>query len=76
MRILFIGDIVGKPGHRVVTRAVPLLRRRDELDLVIANAVQRLQDILNGPGEPLADAVIDQIYREVPGLLPRETFGC
>jgi metallophosphoesterase (TIGR00282 family) len=38
MRILLIGDIVGKPGERIVTRALPALRRREGLDLVIANA--------------------------------------
>jgi metallophosphoesterase (TIGR00282 family) len=38
MRILFIGDIVGTPGVQLVRRAVPLLRARDNLDLVIANA--------------------------------------
>jgi 2',3'-cyclic-nucleotide 2'-phosphodiesterase len=38
MRILFIGDIVGKPGERIVTRSVPALRKRDNIDLVIANA--------------------------------------
>jgi calcineurin-like phosphoesterase len=38
MRILLIGDIVGKPGERIVTRALPGLRRREGLDLVIANA--------------------------------------
>jgi 2',3'-cyclic-nucleotide 2'-phosphodiesterase len=38
MRILFIGDIVGKPGERIVTRALPALRKREGLDLVIANA--------------------------------------
>jgi trimethylamine--corrinoid protein Co-methyltransferase len=53
----------------------PYLLETDQAqDLVLANAVHRLQDILNGPGEPLEDAVIEQIYREVPGLLPRETF--
>jgi metallophosphoesterase (TIGR00282 family) len=38
MRILLIGDIVGKPGERIVTRCLPGLRRRESLDLVIANA--------------------------------------
>jgi metallophosphoesterase (TIGR00282 family) len=38
MRILLIGDIVGKPGERIVTRALAGLRRREGLDLVIANA--------------------------------------
>src|SRR6478672_4977017 len=38
MRILFIGDIVGAPGVQLVRRAVPLLRAREGLDLVVANA--------------------------------------
>lgn len=37
MRILFIGDIVGQPGRRAVKELVPRLRRRHNLDLVIAN---------------------------------------
>lgn len=37
MRILFIGDIVGEPGRRVVSKLVPLLRTRHQLDWVIAN---------------------------------------
>src|SRR5438270_3354017 len=38
MRFLLIGDIVGKPGERIVTRALPALRKRESLDLIIANA--------------------------------------
>lgn len=38
MRILFIGDIVGTPGLQFVRRAVPLLRIREQLDFVVANA--------------------------------------
>jgi metallophosphoesterase (TIGR00282 family) len=38
MRFLLIGDIVGKPGYRFVERVLPGLRRREALDLVIANA--------------------------------------
>ena len=38
MRILLIGDIVGKPGERIVTRSLAGLRQREGLDLVIANA--------------------------------------
>jgi metallophosphoesterase (TIGR00282 family) len=37
MRILLIGDIVGKPGRKIVARAVPGLRIREAIDLVIAN---------------------------------------
>jgi 2',3'-cyclic-nucleotide 2'-phosphodiesterase len=37
MRILFIGDIVGRPGREIVTAQVPLLRDSLQLDFVIAN---------------------------------------
>ena len=37
MRVLLIGDIVGKPGLKIVRRAVPLLRKREKLDFVVAN---------------------------------------
>lgn len=37
MRILFIGDIVGKGGLDLVTETMPGLRREQSLDLVIAN---------------------------------------
>jgi metallophosphoesterase (TIGR00282 family) len=38
LRILLIGDIVGKPGRQIVVRALPGLIQRESLDLVIANA--------------------------------------
>jgi metallophosphoesterase (TIGR00282 family) len=38
MKLLFIGDIVGKPGREVVARVVPRLRAERGLDFVIANA--------------------------------------
>ncbi len=37
MRILCIGDVVGKPGRRAVAALVPMLRRELRLDVVIAN---------------------------------------
>jgi len=38
MRILLIGDIVGKPGRHICTRAIRGLRAKENLDLVVANA--------------------------------------
>src|SRR2546426_10963049 len=38
MRILFLGDIVGKPGVAMVKRALPPLVAREGIDLVIGNA--------------------------------------
>jgi 2',3'-cyclic-nucleotide 2'-phosphodiesterase len=37
MRILFVGDIFGKPGREVARRAIPALIERESLDFVIAN---------------------------------------
>ncbi len=55
MRILVIGDIVGKPGYQIVARALPGLRVREELDLVIANA----ENAADGSG------LTPQIYRKL-----------
>jgi 2',3'-cyclic-nucleotide 2'-phosphodiesterase len=37
MRVLFIADIVGQPGRRAVQHFIPQLRKREALDVVIAN---------------------------------------
>jgi 2',3'-cyclic-nucleotide 2'-phosphodiesterase len=46
MRILFIGDIVGKPGRQICVKAVRPLRAAENLDLVVANA----ENIAGGSG--------------------------
>jgi metallophosphoesterase (TIGR00282 family) len=38
MRLLFIGDIVGKPGREICAQALPGFRREQEIDLIVANA--------------------------------------
>jgi 2',3'-cyclic-nucleotide 2'-phosphodiesterase len=38
MRWLFLGDVVGSPGVRLVLRSVPKLRQEWKLDLVVINA--------------------------------------
>ncbi len=38
IRILFIGDIVGSPGRAAVKAVVPVLRKKEGIDVVIANA--------------------------------------
>ena len=37
MRILMIGDVIGKPGRRAVKQLIPSLRQEHGVDLVIAN---------------------------------------
>ncbi len=38
MKVLFLGDVFGKPGRQAVQRLVPRLISRHGLDLVVANA--------------------------------------
>jgi metallophosphoesterase (TIGR00282 family) len=37
IRVLFIGDVIGKKGRRLVSCLLPELRKEKEIDLVIAN---------------------------------------
>jgi metallophosphoesterase (TIGR00282 family) len=37
LRVLFVGDIVGKPGRQAVAALVPALKRERRIDLVIVN---------------------------------------
>ena len=37
MRLLFVGDIVGKPGRSILARALPRLVAREQIDFVVAN---------------------------------------
>lgn len=83
MRILLIGDIVGRPGRAIVVRALPGLIARERLDLVVANA----ENATSGSGlspehyrqliKAGVDAITlgDHIYkrREINAVLERET---
>jgi metallophosphoesterase (TIGR00282 family) len=55
VRILLIGDIVGKPGRQIVVRALNGLIKQERLDLVIANA----ENSAGGSG------CTPEIYREL-----------
>ncbi|MBI2984095.1 MAG: YmdB family metallophosphoesterase [Candidatus Kerfeldbacteria bacterium] len=46
MKILFLGDIVGKPGRRALQKVLPGLRRRFGVDVVIAN----VENLAHGKG--------------------------
>src|SRR5215471_4174379 len=46
VRILCLGDIVGRPGRQVVNQKLPSLVRERQVDLVIANA----ENIAGGSG--------------------------
>jgi metallophosphoesterase (TIGR00282 family) len=46
MRILLIGDLVGRPGRKAVQQLLPVLRAELQLDVVIANA----ENVAGGKG--------------------------
>ena len=46
MRLLFLGDIVGEPGRKLVRKAIPALRESRQIDLVVVNA----ENIAGGSG--------------------------
>lgn len=57
MRILFLGDVVGKPGRRAIRSLLPRLIHREQLALVIANC----ENVASGAGVDLqgAQALLD-----------------
>src|SRR5688572_30917992 len=56
MRILFIGDIFGKPGREIARRAIPALVEQHGLDLVIANVENSAAGF--GVTGDIADAIL------------------
>lgn len=56
MRVLFIGDVVGKPGRDGLARGMPELRERHSPDLVIANG----ENIAGGIG--ITEKTANQLF--------------
>ena len=52
MRILFLGDVVGKPGWRALRRVVPRLIDTESISLVVANG----ENVAGGAGIDVAGA--------------------
>ncbi|MGZ5890446.1 MAG: YmdB family metallophosphoesterase, partial [Hyphomicrobium sp.] len=57
MRLLFLGDIVGRPGRQAVIEALPGLRRRYRLDFVAING----ENAAGGFGitEPILEEILE-----------------
>src|SRR6059036_1696160 len=61
MRLLFLGDVVGRPGRRAVARILPALIAREDVGFVVANC----ENASGGKGvdpaaaEELRDAGVD-----------------
>ena len=46
MNILFIGDIVGRPGREAVKKILPDLRKKLDLDFIVGNG----ENLAHGKG--------------------------
>lgn len=57
MKILFIGDIVGKPGRQIVAALLPKLKAEFQLDFVVANA----ENAAGGSG--ITSPVADELFK-------------
>lgn len=57
MKILFVGDIVGKPGRIAVRNLLPRIVARHDIDIVIANC----ENAAGGLG--VTREVVDELYR-------------
>ncbi len=57
MRVLFIGDVVGRPGRAAVERFVRNLREEREIDFVVANC----ENAAGGSG--ITPSVADELFR-------------
>jgi len=55
MKVLFIGDIVGRPGREIIKELLPGIRRRENIDFVIANAEN------SAGGSGLTVKVVDEL---------------
>ena len=55
MKVLMVGDIVGKPGIQIAIQALPGLRRKESLDLVI----------VNGENADSGSGITPSIYRKL-----------
>ncbi len=58
MRILAVGDVVGRPGREALAHFLPLLREERGVDFVVVNA----ENAASGSG------ITEKIYRQLRGL--------
>jgi len=56
LKLLFLGDVFGKPGRLALQHFVPTLRREYELDLVLANC----ENAANGRG--ISKRIIEELF--------------
>jgi len=56
MRVLFLGDVFGKPGRKAVSQLAPVLQEREGVDVVIVNAENAAAG--SGVTPEIADALL------------------
>lgn len=63
MKVLFIGDIIGSPGRRVVNNLIPAIVSEHKIDMVIANC----ENAAGGFG--VTRGIVDELYRNKISVL-------
>lgn len=56
MKILFIGDIVGRPGREAIRKLLPQIKKKSQVELVVANA----ENAAGGSG--LTPAICEELF--------------
>ncbi|HUD10606.1 MAG TPA: TIGR00282 family metallophosphoesterase [Candidatus Saccharimonadales bacterium] len=51
MNILYVGDVMGEPGLKVIEQVLPQLKKKEHIDLIIAQA----ENVTNGRGISVED---------------------
>jgi len=63
VKVLFIGDIIGSPGRRVVNNLIPAIVSEHKIDMVIANC----ENAAGGFG--VTRGIVDELYRNKISVL-------
>ena len=77
LKVLCLGDIVGRPGRQVICQKLPALVRERQVDLVIANA----ENIAGGSGitqnlfNKIRSYGIDVVTLGAGGTVSNKNFG-
>ena len=84
MKIMAVGDVIGRPGRRIFARLTPVLRRREQIDVVMVNGENAaggkgltkpaFEELLAGGADIVTSGnhIFDK--REVAEIIDREPF--
>ena len=84
MKIMMVGDVIGRPGRRIFAQLTPIIRRKEQIDIVIVNGenaaggkgltASAFDELLAGGADIVTSGnhIFDK--REVAEIIDREPF--